>query len=241
MKTLEQPKIDVKKIQVSANAAAEKAYLKEIESYYTAYGSPYREMIQTELKKQDFKYNMELPDILGKINTALSEEVDRIANNAIAMSYIPMISDTMIGLDNEITLSFLLNKIISEIEPERDQFDEFHFSYNKNDRGYDWLNCELSTPDNNYEFTLHTANTEKGDQQKYQLLSFPSNKAKTGYGSNMVVYKDDVKIEMPFTPNILQDKVLKLFFKMMLNNSKITMNCDGFDEDMFPERDHCHC
>ena len=35
MESLEQPKIDIKKIQETANAAAEKAYLKEIENYYT--------------------------------------------------------------------------------------------------------------------------------------------------------------------------------------------------------------
>lgn len=242
MESLEQPKIDIKLIQEKANAAAEKAYLKEIEEYYTSYSSPYRKLIETELKKQKFSYGMELPNVMAKINDALSKEVDIIANNAIANSYIPMVSDSLIGLDKEITLSYLLKKIIEELEPERDVFDEFTFSFEKDKNpSYGWLNCFLYTSKSDYEFTLHTATTKEGDKQKYQLLSFPFNKAKTGYNSNMTVYKEDIKIEMPFTPNILQDKVLNLFFKMMLSGSKITMDCDGFDEDMFPEREHCHC
>lgn len=242
MKNLEQPTIDLKKIQEVANAAAEKAYLKEIEEYYTSYNSPYRKQIAAKLKKQEFSYIMELPNVMGKINEALSKEVDAIANNAIANSYIPMISNALVGLDKEITLSYLLEEIIKELEPERDVFDEFTFSFEKHKNpSFDWLNCTLYTPKSNYEFTLHTAKTNKDEEQKYKLLSFPSNKHKTGYNSNMTIYKGDVKIEMPFTPNILQDKVLNLFFKMMLSGSKITLDCDGFYDDMFPEPGHCHC
>lgn len=240
MGNLEQPKIDIKSIQERANAAAEKAYLKEIEEYYTSYNSPYRRLIEEELNKQKFHYGMKLPNIMGKLNEALSKEIDTIANNAIANSYIPMVSNALVGLDKEITLSFLLKEIIKELEPERDVFDEFSFEFKK-DKGYDWLNCELYTPEDNYYFTLHTSTTKEGEKQKYQLLSFPRNKHKSGYNSNMIIYKDDVKIEMPFTPNILHDKVLNLFFKMMLSGSKITMDCDGFYEDMFPEQEYCHC
>lgn len=237
---LEQPKIDIKAIQKAANEAAEKAYLKEISEYYTSYSSPYREMIQNELNKQKFSYGMELPNIMSKINEALIKEVDIIANNAIASSYIPMVSNALIGLDKEITLSYLLKEIIIELEPDRNEFDDFSFHFEE-DREYNWLNCFLSTPKSEYEFTLHTATTKEGEQQKYKLLSFPSNKSKKGYNSNMIVYKDDVKIEMPFTPNILEDKVLNLFFKMMLSGSKITMDCKEFDDDMFPEQEFCHC
>ena len=133
-----------------------------------------------------------------------------------------------------------MKEIINELNPDRDVYDEFSFEYEKHD-SYDWLSCVLYTPENNYEFTLHTARIKEGEKQKYQLLSFPSNKHKTGYNSNMTIYKDDVKIEMPFTPNILHDKVLNLFFKMMISGSKITLDCDRFYDDMFPEPEYFQC
>ena len=237
--TIENPQIDVKKIQETANAAAEKAYLKEIEDYYTGYGSPYREMIKESLKKQELKRNLELPEILDKINSALKDEVDRIANNAIAASYIPMVSDALVGMEKHLKMSQFLKMIIEELNPDSDEVDDFSFSYERHS-DHKWLNCELSTPDNHYEFTLHQVWT-KGFEDKYQALMFPHNKAKSGYGNNtMKIYKDDVKIEMPFTPNILEDKVLKLFFKMMITNSYIDMDVRDFDEEWFPVNE-CHC
>lgn len=237
--TLENPKIDVQKIQDAANAAAEKAYLKEIEDYYTGYSSPFRKMIEENLKEQKLNFAMELPNVLDKINSALKDEVDRIANNAIANSYIPMVSDALVGMKKQMKISDLLKAIIEELEPDSDEVDEFSFDYKKDDQ-WEWLNCTLSTPANFYEFTLHTV-SGKSSTGKYQLLGFPYNKAKSGYNSKMtVIYKDEVKIEMPFTPNILEDKVLKLFFKMMIANSHITMDVNDFDEDWFPS-DECHC
>jgi len=236
LETLENPKIDVKKIQETANAAAEKAYLKEVEDYYTSYNSPYREMVKNELKKQEFKFCMELPDILSKINSALKDEIDRIANNSIANTYIPMLNSALVGMKKELKLSEMLKEIISELEPEREDMDEYSFSYTKNER-HGWLSCELQTASSYYEFTLHEV-SGKESSNKYQLLSFPHNKK----SSNSVVklFKDDVRIEMPFTPNIMEDKVLKIFFKMMLSNSHIEMDVDSFYEDWFPE-DDCQC
>jgi len=245
MKNLEQPKVDIKVIKKRAKEAAEKAYLSEIDSYYTDYGSPYKKLIKAELEKQKFNFGMKLPDILSNIQKALSDEVDAIANRAIANTYIPMISDALVGLPKNITMTEFLKEVVEAIDPERDEFEDFSFSYNKHER-HGWLTCELTTPESNYEFTLHTKNhygddKKEGESQKYQLLSFPSNKYKKGYNSQMTVYKDDVKIEMPFTPNVLADKVLNLFFKLMLSNSAIDVDVSYFDEDIFPEDEHCHC
>jgi len=246
MENLEQPKIDKKEIQKRANEAANKAYLDEIERYYTGHNSPYKNMIQEELKKQDFKFNMKLPNILEKINDSLSQEIDKIANNAVTLSYIPMVSKVLVELeDKEPKMSWFLKEIIKETEPQREDYEEFDFSYEKNER-YEWLNCQLTTPENYYEFTLHKKKYYGKEEDKhkgkaYNLLSFPHNKFKTGYNSNMKVRKDNVEIEMPFTPNILQDKVLGIFFKLILNDGLIILDCENFQEDMFPEDDHCIC
>lgn len=240
MGNLKTPEINIEEIQEAANAAAKKAYLNAIADYYTSYSSPYKKLIEAELEKQKFKYNMELPNIMAEINESLSNEVDSIANQAIATSFIPMISKALIGLDKEMKLSELLKMIIEELEPDSDNYEEFHFSY-KEEREYGWIECELTTHLNNYAFTLHTLSRSKQQEGKYQLLSMPYNKYKKGYNSNMTIYKDDIKIEMPFTPGILEDEVLNIFFKMMLSNTIIELDCEGFDDDMFPEDEHCHC
>lgn len=236
MSNLKMPVIDIEKIQERANEAAEKAYLKEVEEYYTSYNSPYRKMVKEQLEKQDFKYNMKLPNILEKMNEGLSQEVDRMANNAIAMTYIPMISKVAIGLAKEMKWSEILKLIIEELEADADDYDSFIFSYEENVR-HSWLNCELHTNENYYSFTLHTGSS-KGS---YQLLSFPYDKANNTSNTTMKVYKDDVKIEMPFVSNILQDKVLEVFFKMMISNTHVEMDCNSFEEDMFPQQENCHC
>jgi hypothetical protein len=51
---------------------------------------------------------------------------------------------------------------------------------------------------------------------------------------------DDAKIELPFTRNVLQDNFVSYLASIVLCNSKITMDCDGFEDNMFPERCHCH-
>ena len=104
---------------------------------------------------------MELPNIMSKLNEALVKEIDTIANNAIANSYIPMISNSLVGLDKDITLSFLLKEIINELNPDRDVYDEFSFEYEKHD-SYDWLSCVLYTPENNYEFTHSYSKNKRG-------------------------------------------------------------------------------
>jgi hypothetical protein len=248
MGNLEQPKINVEEIQEAANAAAKKAYLKAIEEYYTSYNSPYKKLIETELDKQKFSYSLELPDIMGQINKALSEEVDAIANTAIATSFIPKINKALRGLSKEINLSEVLKEIINELDLDTEDLDtdEYRFSYSR-DRGgkYGWLDCTLETPDNLYEFILHNDGSIFDDLKpikdyKYSLSSLPSGSA-MHEKKRMIVYKDDIKIEMPFTPGILSDVIMNVFFKLILGQCQITLDVDGFHEDMFPQEEDCHC
>ena len=249
MESLQQPKIDIQEIQNAANAAAKKAYLKAIEDYYTSYNSPYKEMINENLKKQEFKYNLELPDVISKINDALSSEIDAIANNCIATSFIPKISEALVGFKKEINLSEILQEIINELEPDMSKVDiyDYNFTFSRNEnKKYGWLDCTISTPDNTYEFTLHNDGSYFDKElkpiknYKYSLLSMPGDRT-GGASKKMTIYKDDIKIEMPFTPNILSDKIMNIFFKIMLGGCNITIDIDDFCEDMFPSDEHCNC
>lgn len=236
METLENPKVDVKVIQQRANEAAEKAYLKEIEAYYTSYNSPYRKLIAEELEKQEFTYSMRLPNIMEKINKALSDQIDQIANNAIAHSFIPMVHEALVKIDKDLKISKFLQMVIEELHPDSEEAEEFNFSYSKNRRN-NWLDCQLITHQGSYEFTLHgdMYGTPEG---KHKLLSMPSDHESRF--KKVKIIKDDVTVEIPFTSNILQDKVMNIFFKILLSECVIDVDCDEFDEDWFP-RNECHC
>ena len=228
------PEIDKEKLQKVANEAAQKAFFTVVNDYYNEYKSPYQKKVREQLDKQEFSYALQLPDILSKINESLSAEIDRIANEAVAYTYLPLISRILIRIQKYLKWSEVLKMIISELEPEESEYADFLFSYTHDKLG--WLNCKLNTPENVYEFTLHTTEykPKPGSEIKYRLLCFPENKGLEKYRRKMVIRKDDVTIEMPFTPGIIQDKVMSIFMKLMLSNCEIDMDCDSFDDEMFP-------
>ena len=233
------PEIDAEKLQAAANAAAEKAFLKEIEDYYNSYNSPYRKEVRKHLEAQKLSFPIELPDIVKKINESLSAEIDRIANEAVAMTYMDIVNRALVRIEKSVKMSDVLRMIFEEIRPDENEYDTFTFSYKK-DKYENWLRCDLTTPNGAYDFTLHTTGfyRSKEDEKelemakgiRYQLLNFPYTNGK----KQMVIYKDDVKIEMPFTPDIINDKVFLVFMKLMLSKCEIEMDCSSFPDDMFP-------
>lgn len=239
---LQEPKIDAVKIQNAANEAAEKAFLNEVTDYYNSYNSPYKKAIKEQLNKQELGWSLELPDVLATLNKALIEEVDNIANTAIAQTYIPMVADVLVKMEKNQKMSELLKGLIADIEPDESEREEFHFEYEKNSQ-YDWVDCELITDKGNYKFTLHQDYDSRKDSAltaKYSLLSMPHGRLGESTNRTMSIHANDVRIELPFTPNILNDKVLKMFSKVLLSKCEIEMDCNCIDEDWFP-RDECHC
>lgn len=225
---LETPTIDVEKLQNKANEAAEAAYLKCIQDYYTGYNSPFKKKIEAELSEKSISWTMELPDIVARINEALSNEIDAIANRAVAESYIPYMSEMLTRVDKYIDLSTILKEIVDELKDEDCDEHDFSFKSYEEDSEYGWLRCELTTPHCNYEFTLHT-----GDDGRYQILSFPYKIDLHHKRSTMTIKRDDVSIEMPFTTDILKDKVMRLFMNLMLSKSQIKMDSEVIREEWF--------
>jgi len=232
---IQEPKIDQNKIQDAANEAAEKAFIKTIEGYYSGYDSPYKKALQEELKKQETTFSFTLPNVMAKINDALTNEVDAITNAAIAQSYIPMVSSALVGIDKDQNMSDLLKALVEDINPDSEEYEEFEFSYEEN-LAHEWLNCEITTDEGNYEFTLH----KSYGKSTYQLLSLPGETYQRVPQKTMTIWKDEVKIEMPFTSNILRDKVMMMFSRILLSRCEITMDCGGFDPDWI-DRNECHC
>jgi hypothetical protein len=217
------PVIDTEVLQKRANEYAMQGAEASIKEFYTGWNSPYRKAIDAELNKLKVGTGIELPDVVALINEALSQAVDEIANAALAKTFIPQVKRFLTRVDAEIPFSDILKEFIetgSDIEP-----GDCDCSIDK-DAKYGWLTIEISDGKRNYNFTLHVDHNTEKQQQKY--------------GEKITLYVDDAKIELPFTRNVLQDNFVSYLASIVLCNSKITMDCDGFEDNMFPERCHCH-
>ena len=112
------PKIDLDILQEKANEAAMKGAIECINNFYNGYNSPYKKAIEEELKSKSLMNggNIILPDILVRINEQLSAEIDRIANQAIAKTYIPLVTKFLTGVDREVKFSDILKKFKDTFE-----------------------------------------------------------------------------------------------------------------------------
>lgn len=68
-----------------------------------------------------------------------------------------------------------------------------------------------------------------------------SNRELSSSNKKMNINVDGVSLELPFTPNILEDDFRSYIASLIIANTKISFNADGFDDDMFPIRDNCVC
>ena len=230
METKILPELDLAVLQQKATEYAMKGAIKEIEDYYSGYDSPFRKQIKEELKSKATSIHLELPDILGLINQSLSIEIDRIANNCIAESFMPMAANALTRVDKEIKFSTILEEFISACK------SDFKDGYNPvvrvdEDRSYGWLNVSLSFKDYSdneikYEFTLHK------EEKKYQLLSLPRTKEPYNYTKVIKLSNGEGSIEVPFTRDALKDEFTSYLARIIICKSNIEMDCDDFDSDM---------
>lgn len=230
------PSLDMAVLQEKANEYAMKGCIESIKEYYSGYNSPFRKKIDEELKKQELSWALNLPDILGILNDSLSKEIDIIANTAISHTYIPMVKKILIRANPEVTFTDILKEFIECVEPEYSEDCEVSI---ENESKYGWLNIEITHKEHTYEMTFHEdSDSKKTENKKYQLLSLPRNSF--NYKDKMNISFDNTKIEVPFSRDILKDKFTSYLATLVIANSKITMDTRSFDDDMFPERCHCH-
>lgn len=236
------PVLNIEEINKTAQEAAEKAQREVIEKFYNGYDSPYKKKLKEHLENQKMDLFFKLPNVVTEINEALSSEIDAMVNKAIAHSYVPLISECFTNTVKEMKFSEFLQNIVNAVDEYEANYDDFHVSVDKNS-SHGWLDIELSTPKNNYSFTLHEKSYFNKDEKKdntYQLFSLPNNGSSSAYPQKMKIEKDGVTIEMPFVRNILNDKVVALMANMIMADTVITMDTDYFHEDMFPSH-HCEC
>lgn len=167
-----------------------------------------------------------IPHIMGLINEGLKAEVDRIANNAIAQSYLPMVTELLAGIQKELKLSEILQKLKEGV---RYTYDGCINVFIEKDSQHSWYNMKVEMDKACYSITLHEKHDKKG---KYQILGMPYKK---GSSRTMRLYYDEHKcLELPMEMNVLHDEVALLCAKLLIANTEITIDVEGehyFDDE----------
>lgn len=231
------PVLDNELLQQKANEYAMKGALKTLEEFYCGYDSPYRKAIEENLKGKGVASNFDIPDIVANINEALSNEVDRIANESVAKTFVPLLKQFLTREPEEMKFSDFLKRFI--LETETKNYDDCSLEI-KTHTEYDWLDIYIGSSDRDYRITFHLDwESRKTEQKKYMLLSLGHDTGKNA-SKVMKLRLDSATLEVPFTTGIINDGFNSFMANLVLSNTKITMDCTDFEEDMFP-RGECYC
>jgi hypothetical protein len=226
------PVLDNEALQKKANEYAMKGATQAFEDFYCGYNSPYKKAISADLENKDISYHFELPDIIARINDSLTQEIDKIANEALSKSFIPLVNRFLKRQEKNIKFSDILKEFVnSKYSPDRDEVScdiREHAEHN-------WLDVLLTHKDEKYKFTLHLV-SKKGDPKKYKSLSLPYDKGDSGRMMKLKV--ENATLELPFTSDILKDNFMSFMANLILSDSEITIDEEDFDDESF---DHCHC
>lgn len=233
------PVIDTEILQQKATEFAMKGAIASIQEYYTGYGSPFKAAIDANLKSNELKGGINLPDIIALINATLSKEIDIIANTAVSKSFVSRVSVFLTREEKQINFSHFLKKFIEYTEAT--EYDQC--SVEVEPHSYGWLNvtlnCTLENLSRNYRLTFHEVyESKKEPVRRYQLLSLPhdtDHKHQT-----MKIIGENHTLEIPFVKDVLSDEFTSYCARLIMSKSEITMDTKDFDEDMFPQ-DECHC
>jgi len=227
-------KLDLETLQQKANEYAMKGAIKEIEEFYTSYDSPFRKKIKEELESKAVSIHLKLPDIIGLINESLSAEIDRIANNCIAETFMPLATSALTRIDKQIKFSSILEEFVKSCN------SEFKDNYRPEitideDSKFGWLDIRISFTDYlektiEYRFTLH-----HHKDKTYHLLGLPYTDRSENYNKKIKLANGEGTIEMPFTRGSLKDQFTSYLARIVICKSIITMDCEDFENYMFED------
>ncbi len=229
------PTLNMQTLQEKVNEYAMKGAIESIKEYYSGYNSPFRKAIDEQLQKAPLSRNLDLPDIIALINESLSQEMLKIANTAIAETWIPKVQRFLTREEKEIKFSDFLKSFVECTDSE--EYDDCNVSIEEHEK-YEWLTVEISNEERSYTLTFHRDHESKKEGiKKYSILSMPRNYGNTDKYQKLKV--GDSVLELPLLPDVLSDEFVSYIARVIISKSLFTMDCDGFDEEMFPS--HCHC
>lgn len=230
------PVLDIAILKEKANEFAMKGALESIKDFYTGYSSPFKKLINEQLEKTEISNGIALPDIISLINTSLSNEIDLIANTAIAQTFVPLVQRFLVREEKNIKFSDVLKAFINESNKKNEE----DFTIEITDSKHQWLDVVLTNEEKSYALTLHQNWDSRNEPVKtYSFLSLPWDDSK--YGEKMELFmKGGITLKMPFIKDILRDEFTSYIARLVIGKCIITMDCRDFHEDMFPG-DECHC
>lgn len=235
------PTINTEELQIAANKYAQEGAVKTIKDFYTGYNSPYIKALEENLLNRGFDNSFTLPDVVANINEALSAEIDKIANAAIAKTFIPLVTKILTRADAEMKFSEILEKFINCVRFQYDtdqDTDDFDIDVEKDDKSF--IRLVISNCDKRYEIGFYNEGTYNEElKDVYTIYSLPKNHGKSN--QTMKIAIENATLELPFTPGILHDEFIAFIASLVMAKTKITFDVMEFNDDMFPQRDHCHC
>lgn len=238
------PSIDMSKVQELANQFAMEGMRQALSEFYTGYNSPFKKAVVEHFNDQVPSYQLDLPGVMAMLNEALSSLCDKIVNQAIATTYIPLVKDLLTRSKDEVKVSEIVKKFI-DVYAESDEWDgdNFKVSLEKDDR-FDWYNLKLESVEDEVklQITLHTAD-RLHEIDRYQILSMP---IEEGYGYKFgrmkcTVTSEDgtnATLEMPYGHGILCNGFLRYIAKIVMFNTRIVLDQLDFYDIIYPGEDY---
>lgn len=244
------PVIDTELLQQKANEYAQKGAEEVLKEFYTGYKSPYKTAIEENLKGKGVDFAFNLPDIVAVLNEKFSAEIDQIANTAVAKSFLPLVKKFLVREDPDVKFSDIL-KVFIKISGFKndDDLEVYNYeltreedtskSYKSSFFGYKITNGKIG-----YELSFYKS-SDKGitimslpnmmdDNRRYTRQYTSSQKMKISLDGGET-------LELPFTKGVLEDEFVAFIARLVIGNNNIVFDVTDFDEDMFPQDDHCHC
>jgi hypothetical protein len=225
-------KINQEQLQVAIDKATLKGAIEVINDYYTGYNSPYKKALREELENKKINTTgIKLPDIIGLINEKLSKEIEIIANNAVAQTFLPMLQDSIFRHEKEVKFSDIVKKLIEEHSI--DDGDDWEIELEEH-KIHQWITVKISGEEN-YNFTMHQYKNEL-EESRFKILSIPTKDAKFVKYTN---HEQKTTVELPMLPAFLDDQFNAFIASLIISGSFIELDCEGFEDWMF--RDSCTC
>ena len=247
------PVIDLEVLQQKANEYAMKGAEDALKEFYSSYNSPYKKAIEENLKNKGVDNNFDIPDIIAVLNEKFSQQVDEIANTAVAKTFIPMVKEFLTREDSEIKFSTILEKFIERTEFKYNDVDASDYTVERIDR-YDsrsvlqnsFFEYQISNGKIGYELKFYK-NTNK-DNTHTTVMTIPYLLDERGTYNRGYEAKEKMKIsldggatlELPFVKGVLDDDFVSFVARLVIGENHIIFDVEDFDEDMFPN-DHCNC
>ena len=223
-----EPMLDMEEIQKKANEYALKGAVECIKEYYTGYNSPFKKEIENRLNQMSPSFCFTMPEVMGVINESLSSQIDIIANEAIAKSYVPLVRKFLTRGEEVIRVSDIVDKFKQQHEYDDEPIE---VEISKNER-YGWYDMKLECGDEKCRITLHEDSKNEQGQQFYSMLGLPYEHKRGSYDRNMKITLDEgTFMEIPFTCGILHNNFLTYVANLVMFKTKIVIDKTYFDDE----------